>query len=127
MSGAQENVFADYLARAAAPCEEPAEAPAPGGSVRSNSTQKAKARREAASSKPPTVTAGHEMAFAWLRHGEGQFGLLSCYVNGEPSALIAAGEHRPDGKVAIMPFFIALTKGMRVTTPDGDVVWEDEE
>lgn len=113
-----------FAARADAPSEQLS--PAPGGSVRSDSTQRAKQRREIgreAQESQGTITAGHSMAFTWLRHGEGNFGLLSCFVNGEPSALVAAANSAGE-RIEIMPLFIALTKGMVVTSPDGDIIWD---
>lgn len=118
--------FAAFAARADEPCEVPNEAPAPGGSTRANTAQRAKHRRDAAEEArrdQTNVTAGHSMAFSWLRHGDGNFGLISCFVNGAPSALIVAAEQRGN-RVAVMPLFVALTKGMRVTDNDGDVLFD---
>lgn len=119
------NPFAETNARASAH-----DAPAPGGSTRPDSAARAAARRILGEGEKPaecTITHGHQMAFQWLRHDEDTpFGLVSCYVNGHPSALIVAGRVDHGGKtVEIMPLFIALTKGMRVTTPDGDVIYEN--
>lgn len=106
-------------------------APAPGGRASArDSAIRAKARRDLAETheqrSTSTITAGHEMAFAWLRHDTNTpFGLVSCYVNGQPSALIVPAKPHADARqVEIMPLFVALTDGMRVTSPDGDVIYD---
>jgi hypothetical protein len=100
------------------------------GSASRDSVHRAKARHalnlDEAEQWGSTLTAGHQMAFHWLRHDQSSaFGLVSCYVNGHPSALIVAANPDHAGKtVQIMPLFVALTTGMRVTAPDGDVIYD---
>jgi hypothetical protein len=119
------NVFDEIIAKASST------EPAPGGSAGRDSAARAKARRalsgDEAEQPESTITAGHQMAFTWLRNDqETPFGLVSCYVNGEPSALIVAARPDSHGKtIEIMPLFVALTKGMRITLPDGEVIYEN--
>lgn len=110
--------FTETLARA--------DAPAPGGTSRTDNADRHQARRESLVERDPmsTITAGHRMAFHWLRSSDGEFGLVSCYVNGKPSALVVAAQPRGNS-VEIMPLFVALADGMRVTDPDGDVIFEN--
>lgn len=119
--------FAETLEKAGA------QAPAPGGAAAPRSSAaRARARQslnpaEEARPVASTITAGHEMAFAWLRHDTNTpFGLVSCYVNGKPSALIVAAKPHHDARqVEIMPLFVALAEGMRVTTPEGEVIYQN--
>lgn len=102
-------------------------APMPGGSVRADTAQLRKARRDMAASTDNasdqcTIQPGHQMAFHWLRSSDGEFGLVSCCVNGEPSALVVAARQTQRG-FEIMPLFVALTKGMTIKDPDGDLIY----
>jgi hypothetical protein len=113
--------FAETIAKA----EAPAEAPAPSGSTRADSAVRRAARRDEPIGPEPhsTLTAGHRMAFHWLRSSDGEFGLVSCYVNGRPSALVVAAQAHGK-RIEIMPLFVALTDGMRITDPEGEVIYE---
>jgi hypothetical protein len=104
-------------------------APAPGGNASRDSIHRAKARHGLNETEPEgTIQPGHELAFYWLRHDQtGSYGLVSCHVNGQPSALVVAARGRHDSKkIGIMPLFVALTPNMRITDLDGDVIWGDE-
>ena len=46
-------------------------------------------------------------------------GLWSCSINGEPGVAIVLAEHVGEGKIGIMPLFVAITPGM-------DVIFADE-
>ena len=118
------NPFEDTLTQASAPT--------PGGSVRSDSAAKQKARRymnvepdEDADEDGPCghVSVAHELAFNWLRSADEHFGLISCFVNDKPSALIVAARRRGEKRVEIIPLFVALCDGMKITDHDGDVIW----
>ncbi len=116
--------FAEMLANA----DAGSSAPAPGGATSRDSAVRAKARRTLNDeSDVSTITAAHEMTFAWLRHDSNTpFGLVSCYVNGKPSALVVAAKpHHGQRTVEIMPLFVALTDGMRITAPNGEVIFEN--
>jgi len=72
-----------------------------------------------------SVQAGHRLAFQAMMASAGdEFGLVACKVNGAPSALIAMGQRIDAQRYEIMPLFVALCPGMRVTGPDGEVIWE---
>lgn len=71
------------------------------------------------------VQAGHRLAFQAMMASAGdEFGLIACRVNGVPSALIAMGRRIDTQRYEIMPLFVAICPGMRITDADGDVIWE---
>ncbi len=53
-----------------------------------------------------------------------EFGLIACRVNGTASALIAMGQRIDEQRYEIMPLFVAICPGMRITGPDGELIWE---
>jgi hypothetical protein len=63
-----------------------------------------------------------ELAFKGLTHasetGE-PYALVSCYMNGQPAALIAATHQRGDGTY-VLPLFMAVQPGMKFTSHLGD-------
>jgi hypothetical protein len=66
------------------------------------------------------ITPGHVRAFqAVTSQIYGEVTLASCRINGEAGVAIVLLEHVGEGKVAIMPLFVAITSGM-------DVVFEGE-
>jgi hypothetical protein len=69
-----------------------------------------------------------ELAFKGLTHasetGE-PFALVSCFMNGQPAALIAATHQRGDGTY-ILPLFMAVQPGMKFTPHLGDPEADDE-
>jgi hypothetical protein len=50
---------------------------------------------------------------ARITHGE--VTLWSCQVNGEPGVALVLAEHVGEGKIGVMPLFVAITPGMQVT------------
>lgn len=68
-----------------------------------------------------------ELAFRGLTHasetGE-PFALVSCFMNGEPAALIAA-THTVGSRTHILPLFMAVQPGMHFTS-HGDVTGHDD-
>jgi hypothetical protein len=70
-----------------------------------------------------------EIAFHGLTHasetGE-PFGLVPCFMNGEPAALIAA-MHREGGRTHVLPLFMAVQPWMSFTGPDGEGGGDDGE
>lgn len=75
-----------------------------------------------------TVQAGHRLAFQAMMASTGdEFGLIACKVNGTPSALIAMGQRIDEQRYEIMPLFVAICPGMRVTGPDGELIWDYSE
>jgi hypothetical protein len=67
------------------------------------------------------ITASHRKAFSALLSGEyGNFALLSCFVNGEPTAAIVAINDN-GGEYEITPLFVAVTNGMLLADHDGVV------
>jgi len=61
------------------------------------------------------ITPGHVRAFQAVTtqiYGEGI--LWSCRINGEPGVAIVLAEHVGEGKISVMPLFVAITPGMHV-------------
>jgi len=66
------------------------------------------------------ITASHRRAFKALISGRViNFALVSCFVDQEPSAAIAAVEETPGGDLLIQPLFVAVTETMALTNHDG--------
>jgi hypothetical protein len=67
------------------------------------------------------ITPGHVRAFqAVTSQLYGEATLASCRINGEPGVAIVLMEHVGEGKVAVMPLFVAITSAM-------DVIFEGEQ
>jgi hypothetical protein len=65
------------------------------------------------------ITAAHRDAFEALLSGAfSNFALLSCFVNGEPSAAIVA-VNRDGEDYLIKPLFVSVTPGMSLADHDG--------
>ncbi|MDE2932744.1 MAG: hypothetical protein OXS47_02600 [Chloroflexota bacterium] len=72
------------------------------------------------------ITDQHRETFDALTAGEnGDYCLVSCFVDGEPAAAIVAlslgpptPEH-PDGELIFTPFFVTPTPGMTFDIDDG--------
>ena len=61
------------------------------------------------------ITPGHVRAFqAVTTQLYGEVALASCRVNGEPGVAIVLIEHVGEGKLAVMPLFVAITKDMEL-------------
>jgi hypothetical protein len=61
------------------------------------------------------ITPGHVRAFqAVTSQMYGEVTLASCRINEEPGVAIVLMEHVGEGKVAVMPLFVAITPGMDV-------------
>ena len=71
-------------------------------------------------STPTTnVTTEHRRAFEALRDPTvGNLALLSCFIDGTPTAAIVAVTEAPDG-FHISPLFVAVTDRMHLTDHDG--------
>ena len=66
------------------------------------------------------ITPGHVRAFqAVTTQLYGEPTLVSCRINGEPGVAIVLMEHVGEGKVGVIPLFVALT-------PKMDIVFEGE-
>lgn len=66
------------------------------------------------------ITPGHVRAFHALTSGMyDNITLWSCRINGEPGVALVMVDHVGEGKVAVMPLFVAITASM-------DLVFEDE-
>jgi hypothetical protein len=66
------------------------------------------------------ITPGHVRAFqAVTTQMYGEVTLASCRINGDPGVAIVLMEHVGEGKVAVMPLFVAIT-------PNMDVAFEGE-
>jgi len=62
------------------------------------------------------ITPGHVRAFqAVTTQIYGEVTLASCRINGEPGVTIVLVEHIGEGKVAVMPLFVAITPNMEIS------------
>lgn len=78
-----------------------------------------------AGAMPSHITEGHYMAFQALASGRysEHVMLLSCFINDKPGvAIVAHREHR--NGMAIMPLFVALCEGMRITSMTGELIFD---
>lgn len=104
-------------------CLRAADAPAPEGPARVASAQRVKARREMRTSES-NIQPGHRMIFNALTSGlSDEFALMSCFVNGKPTAMIVAARQTGE-RLEIMPLFVSLTEAMAITDHDGDILWD---
>lgn len=61
------------------------------------------------------ITPGHVRAFqAVTTQLYGETSLASCTINGEPGVAIVLAEHVGEGKIGVMPLFVAITSGMDI-------------
>jgi hypothetical protein len=61
------------------------------------------------------ITPGHVRAFqAVTTQLYGETTLASCTINGEPGVAIVLAEHVGEGKIGIIPLFVAITSKMDV-------------
>jgi hypothetical protein len=61
------------------------------------------------------ITPGHVNAFQAVRSQlYDNITLASCIINGEPGVAIVMVDHVGEGKVAVMPLFVAITPGMKI-------------
>jgi hypothetical protein len=64
------------------------------------------------------ITPGHVRAFQAIRSQlYDNITLASCTINGDPGVVIVMMEHAGEGKLAVMPLFVALTDGMDIRFP----------
>lgn len=83
------------------------------------------ALREQAKKKPTLVHPGHQLVFqALLSGGLDNVGLMPCQVNGAASSLIVMARETGEDSIDIMPLFVALASGMRITDVEGDLIWD---
>lgn len=67
------------------------------------------------------ITPGHVRAFqAVTTQLYGEVTLWSCRINGEPGVAIVLAEPVGEGKIGIVPLFVAITPGM-------DVAFDEEQ
>lgn len=83
-----------------------------------------KIEREATENEPTNITPQIEEDFDALASGDfGNFALLSCFVNGEPTAAIVVAEkNKKTKKVEVVPLFVAVTSSMMLVDHDGKEV-----
>jgi hypothetical protein len=61
------------------------------------------------------ITPGHVRAFqAVTTQMYGEVTIASCFINGEPGVAIVLMDHVGEGKVAVMPLFVAITPNMEI-------------
>jgi hypothetical protein len=71
------------------------------------------------------ITADHRAAFEALTSGDYRnFALISCFVNGEPAAVIVAVDEDGDN-YAITPLFVSVTPSLTLTDHDGKPASEE--
>lgn len=64
------------------------------------------------------ITSGHVRAFQAVRSQlYDNVTLASCTINNEPGVAIVMVDEVGEGKVAVMPLFVAITPGMNVMFP----------
>jgi hypothetical protein len=62
------------------------------------------------------ITPGHVRAFQAVTTGMyGEVTLWSCRINGTPGVAIVLAEHVGEGKIGVMPLFVAITPKMKIT------------
>jgi hypothetical protein len=67
------------------------------------------------------ITSAHRAAFQAVRDGSyANFALLSCFVNGEPTAAIVA-INRAGNEYTIEPLFVSVTGSMVLTDHEGRI------
>ena len=65
------------------------------------------------------ITKAHQDVFEAIASGDyANFALVSCFLNGEPVATIAA-VNRDGEQYAMTPLFVSVTPGMVLTDHDG--------
>ncbi|MFZ0271022.1 MAG: hypothetical protein WAL34_04145 [Acidobacteriaceae bacterium] len=61
------------------------------------------------------ITPGHVNAFQAIRSQlYDNITLMSCRINGEPGVAIVMVDHVGEGRIAVMPLFVAITEGMKL-------------
>jgi hypothetical protein len=61
------------------------------------------------------ITPGHVRAFqAVTTQLYGEVTLASCRINGKPGVAIVIMEHVGEGKIGVMPLFVAITEDMEI-------------
>lgn len=64
------------------------------------------------------ITSGHVNAFQAVRSQlYDNISLASCTINGDPGVAIVLMEHAGEGKIAVMPLFVAITENMELAFP----------
>lgn len=67
------------------------------------------------------ITSGHVRAFqAVCSQLYDNITLASCTINGEPGVAIVMVDDAGEGKIAVMPLFVAITPGMELAFPGQD-------
>lgn len=70
------------------------------------------------STQPSHITPGHVRAFQAVSSHMYDTSLMSCWINGEPGVAIVLLENVGEGKMAVMPLFVAITAKMEVDFGD---------
>jgi hypothetical protein len=64
------------------------------------------------------ITPGHVRVFQAVRSQlYDNITLSSCTINGEPGVAIVMMDEVGEGKIAVMPLFVAITPGMQIDFP----------
>ena len=70
--------------------------------------------------KATNIKEWHKQTLDMIQQG-GPVALVSCFVNGEPTAAIAVVTQNPDSTWTINPRFVAVTSNMVLTDHEGEV------
>ena len=71
--------------------------------------------------RPSFIQPGHVRAFQAVTSQMYDASLMSCWINGEPGVAIVLIENVGEGKMAVMPLFVAITASMEVDFGDDRV------
>ncbi len=73
--------------------------------------------------RPNHITPGHVRAFqAVTSNMYDNITLWSCRINDEPGVAIVMVDHVGEGKVGVMPLFVAITESMRLDFDDEESI-----
>jgi hypothetical protein len=65
------------------------------------------------------ITPGHVKAFQMIQSQlYDNVTLMSCTINGDPSVAVVMMEHVGEGKIGVMPLFVAITPSMKLSFPE---------
>lgn len=65
------------------------------------------------------ITPGHVRAFQMVQSQlYDNVNLMSCTISGEPGVAIVMFNHAGEGKIGVMPLFVALTASMKLDFPE---------
>lgn len=66
------------------------------------------------------ITQQHRDIFTAVTSRQSDIALLSCFVNGEPTAAIVSVNKGHDGVYRVIPLYVSITPGMTLTDHEGN-------